>query len=75
MHPFTPFITEELWSFFKLKNQPDLIVSMWPNGEYNFDNDVDDAMTILQDLITSIRAIRSRTVSYTHLTLPTILLV
>ena len=60
MHPFTPFITEELWSFFKDKNQPDLIVSMWPNGNYNFDDDVDGAMTLLQELITSIRAIRSR---------------
>ena len=60
MHPFTPFITEELWSFFKDKNQPDLIVSMWPNGKYNFDDDVDGAMTVLQELITSIRAIRSR---------------
>ena len=60
MHPFTPFITEELWSFFKDKNQPDLIVSMWPNEKYNFDDDVDGAMTVLQELITSIRAIRSR---------------
>ena len=60
MHPFTPFITEELWSFFKDKNQPDLIVSMWPNGNYDFDDDVDGAMTELQELITSIRAIRSR---------------
>ena len=63
MHPFTPFITEELWSFFKDKNQPDLIVSMWPNGDYDFDDDVDGAMIVLQELITS--------VSYTHLTLPT----
>ena len=60
MHPFTPFITEELWSFFKDKNQPDLIVSMWPNENYEFDDDVDGAMTVLQELITSIRAIRSR---------------
>ena len=60
MHPFTPFITEELWSFFKDNNQPDLIVSMWPNGNYDFDDDVDGAMTVLQELITSIRAIRSR---------------
>ena len=60
MHPFTPFITEELWAFFKDKNQPDLIVSMWPNGNYDFDDDVDGAMTVLQELITSIRAIRSR---------------
>ena len=60
MHPFTPFITEELWSFFKDKNQPDLIVSMWPNKKYNFDDHINDAMTVLQELITSIRAIRSR---------------
>ncbi|MFL3013604.1 MAG: valine--tRNA ligase, partial [Candidatus Neomarinimicrobiota bacterium] len=60
MHPFTPFITEELWSFFKDKNQPDLIVSTWPNKKYNFDDHINDAMTVLQELITSIRAIRSR---------------
>lgn len=30
LHPFMPFITEELWQFMPLKNKTDLIISPWP---------------------------------------------
>ena len=29
LHPYTPFITEELWSFFKSAEADDLIISLW----------------------------------------------
>ena len=61
MHPYTPFITEELWSFFKSRTANDLIVSFWPSEDMSLINDkIEDEMSILQDLISSIRAIRSR---------------
>ena len=61
MHPYTPFITEELWSFFKIENENDLIVSPWPVvHEPAIDEKIDNEMNILQDLISSVRAIRSR---------------
>ena len=46
MHPYTPFITEELWSFFKIKNENDLIISQWPVVDesainINTDNEMD----------------------------------
>tara|TARA_X000001036_G_scaffold251232_1_gene233952 strand:- start:5878 stop:8514 length:2637 start_codon:yes stop_codon:yes gene_type:complete len=61
MHPYTPFITEELWSFFKIKNENDLIISPWPvANESAIDINTDNEMDILQDLISSVRATRSR---------------
>ena len=61
MHPYTPFITEELWSFFKTKNENDLIISPWPVvNESAININTDNEMGILQDLISSVRATRSR---------------
>ena len=61
LHPYTPFITEELWSFFKGKNSNDLIISKWPKENKDMiDEEVIQAMEILKDLISSVRAIRSR---------------
>ena len=61
MHPYTPFITEELWSFFKIKNENDLIISQWPVVDESAINiNTDNEMGILQDLISSLRATRSR---------------
>ena len=61
MHPYTPFITEELWSFFKSRTANDLIVSFWPSEDMSLiNNKIEEEMSILQDLISSIRAIRSR---------------
>ena len=60
LHPYTPFITEELWSYFKDKDQPDLIISSWPEQKSEFDLEIDNEMEILQGIISSVRAIRSR---------------
>ena len=61
MHPYTPFITEELWSFFKIENENDLIISPWPVvNESAININIDNEMGILQDLISSVRATRSR---------------
>jgi len=61
LHPFTPFITEELWSFFKSKSANDLIISPWPVVDKGLiDAEINKEMIILQDVISSIRAIRSR---------------
>ena len=61
LHPYTPFITEELWSFFKIENDKDLIISPWPVVHKSAINEkIDNEMNILQDVISSVRAVRSR---------------
>ena len=61
LHPYTPFITEELWSFFKGKNSSDLIISEWPKENKDLiDEEVIQTMGVLKDIISSVRAIRSR---------------
>ena len=61
LHPYTPFITEELWSFFKSERANDLIISPWPTEDKGVINkEIDNKMMMLQDIISSVRAIRSR---------------
>ena len=60
LHPYSPFITEELWSYFKTKNEKDLIISPWINGKVLKNEQVFDSMDLLQQMVTSIRAIRSQ---------------
>ncbi|MFQ6677617.1 MAG: valine--tRNA ligase [Fidelibacterota bacterium] len=61
LHPFAPFISEELWSHFKNDNDPDIIVTSWPKVEENWlNNESEKEMTLLQDVISGIRTIRSR---------------
>ena len=83
LHPFMPFLTEELWHFITdRKPEHALTVSSWPEAQdfnekciYNFE--------LAQQIIAGIRNFRKQknishkekislyTVSYTHLTLPT----
>ena len=74
LHPYAPFITEEIWSYFKNDTDKDLIVSPWLKGDRSIQNsESDDSVDLLKQLVTAIRTIRSsmNAVSYTHLTLPT----
>ena len=66
MHPYTPFITEELWAYFKEQDQSDLIIAPWPKGDIQTYDDVGNDMEVIQELVTSIRAMRSR-VNIPHL--------
>ena len=61
LHPYSPFITEELWSYFKQDSQNDLIVKSWVKNEtqYKYEK-VEEEMIFLKAIVTSIRSIRSR---------------
>ncbi|MBD3287806.1 valine--tRNA ligase, partial [candidate division KSB1 bacterium] len=59
MHPFIPFITEEIWHHIKTDEEPDLIVSEWvTHDESLFSNGAEEEMLMLQQLIGSVRNIR-----------------
>ncbi len=61
LHPYAPFITEELWRHFKSTEEPDLIVAAWPEVDADMINaHAEETMELVQDIISSVRAVRSR---------------
>ena len=61
LHPFVPFITEELWHHFKIEAEDDIILTKWLECDENKINvEAENTMTLLQDIITSVRSVRSR---------------
>ena len=38
LHPYAPFITEEIWSYFKQKDDDILVNSTWPEAHENYIN-------------------------------------
>lgn len=59
LHPFVPFISEEIWHLIKLEHEPDLIVSKWPDSdEAYFNDEAEQQMSLLQQVIGAIRNIR-----------------
>lgn len=62
LHPFMPFITEELWTHVRPREEGDLIMtSSWPEASKT-DVDTDDAarFSTMQELISGIRNIRAQ---------------
>jgi len=60
LHPIIPYITEEIWQHLKLEDDPDLIVSAFPEYESELtDDDAESEMNTLQDVIVAIRTMRS----------------
>ena len=59
LHPVSPFITEEIWSYLKNESDDDIIISAWP--KLSKDSIVDDSetMSTLKEIVTSVRTIRS----------------
>jgi len=59
LHPFIPFITEEVWHSVKLANEQDLIVSEWPNADRNYyDDQAEQDLALIQQVIGAVRNIR-----------------
>ena len=60
LHPYTPYITEELWSQFKLDHESMLITSFWPIVDESFINDeVEGEIQLLTQVISRIRNVRA----------------
>ena len=61
LHPFAPFITEELWSYFKDSKDDDLIISPWIEGDSSKkDETAENSVDILKGIVTAVRMIRSQ---------------
>ncbi len=59
LHPFMPFITEEIWQKI-LGTGESIMISVWPDPEVEWlDKEADEKMRILQDAIYSVRHLRS----------------
>jgi len=60
LHPYTPYITEELWSQFKSDDESMLITSTWPTVDESLINDAVEAeVQLLTQVISRIRNVRA----------------
>ena len=58
LHPFMPFLTEELWHFIRSRKENEaLIVSSWPTSN-TFDQEIIDSFEYAKEVIASIRNFR-----------------
>ena len=60
LHPFTPHITEEIWSYLEIKNQKFIINSEMPNFDKQLINkNIEDEMNMIINSISAIRNIKA----------------
>ena len=59
LHPVSPFITEEIWSYLKNKSDDDIIISAWPQLSEESIVEDSEMMSTLKEIVTSVRTIRS----------------
>ncbi|MBU4445373.1 valine--tRNA ligase [bacterium] len=60
LHPYAPFITEEIYQHLKSASEPDIIVSDWPKIKYRSDDPrAEETFEIVQKIITALRTARS----------------
>jgi valyl-tRNA synthetase len=60
LHPFIPFISEEVWQSLKKPNEESIVISNWPEVKQAFKDDLSEqTMQFLQAAISAIRNIRA----------------
>ena len=60
LHPFAPFITEELWQRLRRDGENDLIVESWPETEGSWIDDGSEGnFSEIQEVITGVRTVRA----------------
>ncbi len=60
LHPFMPFVTEELWQHLPGNREPLLAGAEWPSANDTFiDEEAEDHFKRVQELVTAVRGIRS----------------
>lgn len=60
LHPYIPFISEEIWQRLKNNDESSIVVSQWPEvNKMLIDHNSEDEMEYIQNVITAIRNIRS----------------
>ncbi|MCK4894743.1 MAG: class I tRNA ligase family protein, partial [Calditrichia bacterium] len=60
LHPYTPFISEEIWYRLKNDSEPSSVVSEWPQANSSIVNKNAEAeMSFIRNLISAVRNIRS----------------
>lgn len=60
LHPYCPFITEELWNSFKRDEEPLLISAAWPVADIQQINEKTERdIQLLMEIITAVRNMRS----------------
>ena len=60
LHPYAPFITEEIWQSIKSDTDQDIMISEWPKADQlKASEKAVKEMTLAMDVITAVRTIRS----------------
>jgi len=60
LHPYIPFLTEEIWQSLKLSGDESIVIESWPESDNNLIDDTSEQnMIFIQDSIGSIRNIRA----------------
>jgi len=59
LHPYMPFVTEELWSFLPNNGEP-LMLARWPEADKaNLDEPAESEMNLLMEVVRGIRNVRT----------------
>ena len=60
LHPYAPFITEEIYQKIKSNDEPDIIISSWPKAKTAVQAKmIDETFAVMQEVVTALRTARS----------------
>lgn len=60
LHPFMPFISEEIWHLISNRSNNPIVISKWPDEEKNINHNILDDFQNLQSIISGIRNFRKK---------------